>query len=74
MPPSAPTGCADTSRSKLTSAFSLVGRADYTRYAEAKGNTRIYDAASGAFYRIPKQSAGADSQSLDLSLGVKGKI
>lgn len=59
---------------QLTSAFSLVGRADYTRYAEAKGNTRIYDAASGAFYRIPKQSSGADSQSLNLSLGVKGRI
>jgi outer membrane protease len=44
------------------------------RYAEAKGNTRIYDAAGGDFYRIPKPSSGADSQTLNVSLGVKGKI
>jgi outer membrane protease len=59
---------------RLTSAFSLVGRLDYARYAEAKGNTRIYDAAGGDFYRIPKPSSGADSQTLNVSLGVKGKI
>lgn len=59
---------------RLTSSFSLVGRLDYARYAEAKGNTRIYDAASGDYYRIPKPSSGADAQTLNLSLGVKGKI
>ncbi|WP_420100643.1 omptin family outer membrane protease [Bosea sp. (in: a-proteobacteria)] len=59
---------------QLTPNFSLVGRADYTRYSEAKGNTRIYDAANGAYYRIPRPSSGADSQTVNLTLGVKGKI
>lgn len=58
----------------LTTAFSIVGRVDYTKYFEAKGGTRIYDAASGQFARIPKPGAGADAEALNVSLGVRGKI
>lgn len=59
---------------RLNTAFSLVGRLDYARYQEAKGGTRIYDAATGTYLRVPKPGAGADAETLNLSLGVKAKI
>lgn len=59
---------------KLTSALSLAGRFEYTKYLEARGGTRIYDGATGQFIRIPKPGAGADAETLNVSLGVKGKI
>lgn len=58
----------------ITAALSLVARADYTKYMEAKGGTRIYDGAAGQFARIPKPGAGADAETLNVSLGVRGKI
>lgn len=58
----------------ITSALSLVARADYTKYMEAKGGTRIYNGATNQFARIPKPGAGADAETLNVSLGVRGKI
>lgn len=58
----------------ITSALSLVARADYTKYIEAKGGTRIYDGATNQFARIPKPAAGADAETLNVSVGVRGKI
>jgi plasminogen activator len=59
---------------RLTSVFSLTGRVDYTKYLEARGGTRIYNGATGQFIRVPKPGAGADSETLNVSVGVKGKI
>jgi plasminogen activator len=59
---------------RLNSVFSLAGRVDYTKYVEAAGGTRIYDGRTGRFIRIPKPGAGADAETLNVSLGVKAKI
>jgi plasminogen activator len=59
---------------KLTSALSLSGRLEYAKYVEARGGTRIYDGTTGRFIRVPKPGAGADAETLSVSLGVKGKI
>lgn len=59
---------------RLTSVLSLTGRVDYTKYVEARGGTKIYDGTTGQAIRIPKPGAGADAETLNVSLGVKGKI
>ncbi len=59
---------------KLTAVLSLAGRLEYTRYVEARGGTRIHNGTTGQFFRIPKPGAGADAETLNVSLGVKGKI
>jgi outer membrane protease len=59
---------------KLTSVLSLAGRLEYTRYVEARGSTRIQNGATGQSFRVPKPGAGADAETLNVSLGVKGKI
>lgn len=59
---------------QITPMFSVAGRLDYTRYSEQKGGTRMIDYAAEESYRFPKPSAGADSDTLHLTLGVKGKI
>jgi outer membrane protease len=59
---------------RITPMLSLAGRLDYTKYMEQKGGTKMYDFASAQFHRFPKPSAGAEADTLHLSLGVKGKI
>lgn len=59
---------------QINSTFALTGRLEYIKYIEARGGTRIYDGTTGQFLRIPKPGAGADAETLTVSLGVKGKI
>lgn len=59
---------------RVTPMFSLVGRLDYTRYIEARGNLKIYDYANGTSDRYRKPISGADADTLNLSLGVKARL
>lgn len=59
---------------QITPMVSLTGRLDYTKYIEAKGGTKIYDTVSGQVARSPKPTAGAEADTLSLSLGVKARL
>jgi outer membrane protease len=59
---------------KITPMISIAGRLDYTRYIEAEGGTKMFDYASNTFRRFPKPSAGADADTLHMTLGIKSRI
>ncbi len=54
--------------------LSVTGRVEYQKYFETKGGTTIQDNSTGTVVRVPKPGAGADSDSLLLSVGVKTRI
>jgi outer membrane protease len=54
--------------------LSVTGRVEYQKYFETKGETTIQDNSTGTVVRVPKPGAGADSDSLLLSVGVKTRI
>lgn len=59
---------------RFTPNISLVGRAEYQKYLHAKGGTRLDDATTGQTTYYPKPAAGADAETLLLSLGVKARL
>jgi outer membrane protease len=59
---------------RFSPVFSLAGRIEYQKYFEAKGGTVIRDNTAGTITRVGKPGAGADSDSLLLSVGVKTRI
>ncbi len=52
----------------------LTARAEYQRYFLTKGGTTAVDAAAGSVARFPKPGAGADMNTLMLSLGLKAGL
>lgn len=59
---------------RLNPLVSLTGRAEYQRYFEAKGATRLHDIDTGITYHYPKPAAGADAETLLLSVGAKARL
>lgn len=59
---------------RLSSMWSVAGRFEYQRYMEAKGSTKIYDATTGLAVTLPKPSAGAEADTMHVTLGVKAKL
>ena len=59
---------------RFTQMVSLAGRFEYQRYLEAKGSTRIFEGTTGTALAIPKPSAGAEADTLLLSLGIKARL
>ncbi|HEX2724466.1 MAG TPA: omptin family outer membrane protease [Beijerinckiaceae bacterium] len=54
--------------------LSLVGRVEAERFYEAKGSTTVFGFDPPGIEFFPKPSAGADHQSLLVSLGAKGRF
>ena len=72
--PSAMVGASLGAEHRLTSGFSLTGRAEYQRYFEGRGGTRVLDLATGTSAHFPKPAAGADAETLLLTLGAKARL
>jgi outer membrane protease len=58
----------------MSQQLSLVGRVEAERFYEAEGSTSVFNFNPPLFEFFPKPSAGADHQSLLVSLGVKGRF
>jgi plasminogen activator len=72
--PSSMAGAAVSAEFAMTQHVSLVGRVEAERFYEAKGSTKVFNFDPPSFEFFPKPSAGADHQSLLVSLGVKGRF
>ncbi len=59
---------------RLSPVFSIAGRVEYQKYFEARGGTKIFNGSTGQALTVPKPGAGADADTLLLSLGVKGRL
>jgi outer membrane protease len=55
----------------LMDRISVTGRVEYEKYFEASGGTRVTDATAGTAERFPKPSAGADLNTLAVTVGLK---
>jgi plasminogen activator len=53
---------------------SLVGRAEFQRFFEARGGIKEIDVDPPGFARYPRPAAGADHESLLLSVGLKARL
>jgi outer membrane protease len=67
-------GASASAEYRITPLVSLVGRAEYQNYLGATGSTRIADGNAGAIYHYPRPSAGADAETVLVSLGVKARM
>jgi outer membrane protease len=47
---------------------------EYQRYFETRGGTKIFDAATPTYLRLPKPAAGAESETVLFSLGLKAHL
>ena len=54
--------------------LAFTARAEYQNYGNATGPTKMLDGLTGNVFNFRKPSAGADAETLLLSLGVKTKI
>jgi plasminogen activator len=71
--PSAMVGATLAAEVALTPQVSFVARGEYQHYFEARGSTKARDLETGEVARYPKPAAGADHQSLFVSIGLKGR-
>ena len=59
---------------QLFSGVWATGRMEYQRYFETRGGTKIFDAATPTYLRLPKPAAGAESETVLFSLGLKAHL
>lgn len=59
---------------RFSPVWSAVGRVEYERYFEAKGSTRILNGVTGTTTFVPKPGAGADNETILVSLGIKARL
>lgn len=67
-------GASASAEYRLSPVLSLTGRVEYQNYLGATASTRIADGVAGTIANTPRPLAGADAETLMLSLGVKARM
>lgn len=67
-------GIAASAEYRLSPVMSLTGRVEYQNYLGARGRALYADGGTGTSFGLQSPGAGADSETLMLSMGVKVRI
>lgn len=67
-------GASASAEYRVTPLLSLVGRVEYQNYFGATGSTRVADGAAGTITNYPRPGAGAEAETMLVSLGVKARM
>lgn len=59
---------------RFSPTLSLAGRLEYQRYLEAKGGVKVLDGSTGTAVEFPKPTAGAEADTLLISVGLKARL